>query len=118
MFDFELKTSFKVWLSNSKGDYVIGKGGAELLKGIEETQSISKAAANLRPKRISYRKAWGMLQKIKDHIGKDPVESTPGGKGGGGTVLTDSGRELLETYLEFEELMTQTNKNFQKKMKK
>jgi molybdate transport system regulatory protein len=117
MFDLELKTSFKVWLSNSKGDYVIGKGGAELLKAIEETHSLTKATELLRPKKISYRKAWGMLQKIKEHIRQDPVESTPGGKGGGGTILTEAGRNLLKTYLEFEKMMTQANKNFEKKMK-
>ena len=118
MFNLELKTSFKVWLSNTKGDYVIGKGGAELLKAIDETHSLTKATENLQPKKISYRKAWGMLQKIKDHIGQDPVETTAGGKGGGGTRLTDAGRYLLDTYLEFEKMMTQTNTSYEKKMKK
>ena len=102
MFEFELKPSFKLWLSNSKGDYVIGKGGAALLKAIDETQSLSKAT-ELLPKKISYRKAWGMLQKIKEHIGGfSPVESTSGGKGGGGTILSEAGRSLLKAYLEFE----------------
>ena len=117
MFDQNLKTSFKVWLSNSTGDYVIGKGGAKLLQAIDDTHSLSKAT-ELLPKKISYRKAWGMLQKIKKHIGQDPVETTSGGKGGGGTVLTDAGRKLLETYLEFEKIMIQANSSFEKKIKK
>lgn len=117
MFDLELKPSFKVWLSNAKGDYVIGKGGAKLLKAIDETHSLTKATEKLLPKKISYRKAWGMLQKIKEHIGQDPVETTAGGKGGGMTILTEAGRTLLETYLELENVMTQKNLEFEKKIK-
>ena len=118
MFNREIKTSFKVWLSNSEGEYIIGKGGAELLKAIEETHSISKATEKLHPKKISYRKAWGMLQKIKEHIGQDPVETMSGGKGGGSTVLTKAGKKLLETYLEFENIMHQTQINFEKMKEK
>jgi molybdate transport system regulatory protein len=118
MFELKLIPSFKIWLSNSKGDYVIGKGGADLLTAIDETHSLSKATEKLRPKKISYRKAWGMLRKIKEHIGQDPVETTSGGKGGGGTILTDAGRKLLEAYLEFEKVITHANLNFEKKMKK
>ena len=119
MSEIELRTRFKLWLSNSKGDYVLGKGGAELLKAINLTQSLTKATEMLQKedKKISYRKAWGMLQKIKKHIGKDPVDTTSGGKGGGGTVLTKAGRQLLETYLEFEKTMTKANKNFKEKIK-
>jgi molybdate transport system regulatory protein len=118
MFNREIKTSFKVWLSNSEGEYIIGKGGAELLKAIDETHSISKATEKLHPKKISYRKAWGMLQKIRKHIGKDPVETMSGGKGGGSTVLTKEGRKLLNTYLEFEKTMHQAQLNFEKTNKK
>ncbi|MBN2155385.1 MAG: ModE family transcriptional regulator [Candidatus Lokiarchaeota archaeon] len=118
MFELTLQPSFKLWLSNSKGDYVIGKGGANLLKAIDETHSLVKAT-ELLPKKISYRKAWGMLQKIKQNIGGlSPVEASAGGKGGGGkTILTEAGKNLLETYLEFERIMDQANKRFQKKMK-
>jgi molybdate transport system regulatory protein len=117
MFEFDLKPSFKLWLSNSKGDYVLGKGGAKLLQAIDETKSLAKATVLL-PKKISYRKAWGMIQKIKEHIGQDPVESTSGGRGGGRTVLTDAGKNLLETYLEFEKTMSRANSSFEKKIKK
>ena len=118
MLELELKPSFKLWLSNSKGDYIIGKGGANLLKAIDETHSLTKAT-KLLPKKISYRKAWGMLQKIKEHIGGySPVESTSGGKGGGGTILSDAGRNLLETYLEYEKIMALANSGYEKKLEK
>ncbi len=116
MFELKLQPGYKIWLSNSEGDYVIGKGGANLLKAIDETKNISKAV-ELLPKKLSYRKAWGMLQKIKEHIRQDPVESTSGGKGGGRTVLTVAGKKLLKTYLEFEKVMMRANSEFEKKVR-
>jgi molybdate transport system regulatory protein len=88
----ELKA--KVWLEKD-GAPVLGKGRAKLLHAIDEERSIRRAAGKLG---MSYRYAWGIIQKISEVCGEDVVCSVRGGKDGGGTVLTQRGRALLKEY--------------------
>lgn len=86
----------KVWLEKD-GWPVLGEGRARLLEAIDEERSILKVAEKLG---MSYRHAWGIVQKINKAWGEDVVRSTRGGKDGGKTELTMSGRALLDEYHE------------------
>lgn len=88
----ELKA--KVWLEKD-GWPVLGEGRARLLEAIDEEHSILKAAEKLG---MSYRHAWGIIQKIKESLGEDVVLSIRGGKEGGSTELNERGRRLLKEY--------------------
>jgi len=90
----ELKA--KVWLEKD-GRPVLGEGRARLLEAIDEERSILKAAERLG---MSYRHAWGIVQKINKAWGEDVVRSIRGGKEGGSTELSESGRALLKEYYE------------------
>lgn len=93
------KPSFKLWIEYD-GKPVLGKGGSEILKRIEQTKSISETARELD---MSYRYVWNYLQKIEKTLEQPVVETFRGGKsGGGGAILTDLGKELLEQYELFE----------------
>src|SRR4030042_5587938 len=93
------KPSGKIWIEY-KGNPILGKGGAEILKEIETQQSISKAATTLG---MSYRYVWNYLQKIRIALGENVVETYKGGKsGGGGAKLTATGKSLLEEYARLE----------------
>ena len=61
----------KVWFEVD-GEYVFGDGRAELLRLIEQSGSIKKAASNLR---MSYRHAWGQIRKMEDRLGTKLVET-------------------------------------------
>ncbi|OFK23929.1 hypothetical protein HMPREF2826_03600 [Olsenella sp. HMSC062G07] len=50
----------------------------------------------------SYSKAWGMINHLEDVLGYAVVERHHGGRDGGGTLLTERGRQLLGAYLELE----------------
>lgn len=93
-----VKPSFKVWLS-FKGKPIIGKGGAEILRAIDEERSIAKAARKLN---MSYRYIWDYLNKIQGALGKPAVKSCRGGQGGGKTTLTKFGESILKDYKKFE----------------
>lgn len=102
----ELYPHYKIWLSKKKnktkekGNYVLGGGGAELLRLINEEKDLGKAAKKLN---ISYKKAWNILHKMKENCGESPVISHRGGKGGGGGIeLSQTGSLLLEMYQKFE----------------
>ncbi len=77
----------------------LGPGKVQLLELVAETGSIRKAAARLG---MSYRKAWLLLQALKETFGTPLVETASGGKSGGGTSLTGLGREVVIRYRNLE----------------
>ncbi len=91
--------SCKVWIE-CDGKPVLGKGGAEILEGINSEKSLTKGAEKVG---MSYRYVWNYIQKIEKAIGEPIVETYKGGKtGGGGAKLTDLGKNLLEEYRQLE----------------
>jgi molybdate transport system regulatory protein len=99
-----LTPRIKLWLEMD-GNFILGKGGALLLRAIEEHGSISQAVQALPPDALgegaapSYRFAWGYLRKVEERLGAAVVEKRRGyGSGVGGTALTEVGRNLLRHY--------------------
>ena len=93
-----MEPKFKVWLEND-GEVIVGNGKVGLLKLINELGSIQKAAQEYG---MSYRHAWGMIQKIEKRSGFKFVETQVGGKEGGKARLTPKGREFLGQYSIFQ----------------
>lgn len=73
----------------------VGPGKIALLESIATTGSIAAAARALR---MSYPRAWGLVQALDAAIGAPVVTRTPGGQKGGGAALTDIGRALIARY--------------------
>jgi molybdate transport repressor ModE-like protein len=95
---------FKLWLETDDR-YVFGQGSFEVLQGIQEKGTLKAIAKELN---MSYRHAWGIIKEIEEKLGKPIVISHRGGKfGGGGVELTQTGKELLETYLKFKSDLNQ-----------
>ncbi|MSP21348.1 MAG: LysR family transcriptional regulator [Alphaproteobacteria bacterium] len=75
--------------------YPLGPGKVKLLEAVGRTGSISAAA---REASMSYRRAWVLIDEV-NHLFRAPlVETTTGGKGGGGAHLTALGEEALVRY--------------------
>jgi molybdate transport system regulatory protein len=72
-----------------------GPGKARLLELIEELSSLRRAAAAME---MSYRQAWLLVQAAEEIFGAKLVETATGGAHGGGSRLTDKGREVLARY--------------------
>lgn len=89
-----LLPSGQIWLSRG-GENVLGGTRMALLESLALSGSITGAAKAVG---ISYRTAWEAVGALNRIGGKPLVESAAGGKRGGGTRLTDYGRELLERY--------------------
>ena len=73
----------------------MGPGKAELLAAIAATGSISAAAREMR---MSYRRAWLLVQTINECFDPPLVEAAKGGRTGGGATLTDAGEQVLARY--------------------
>jgi molybdate transport system regulatory protein len=73
----------------------LGPGKADLLQAIAETGSISGAG---RAMRMSYRRAWLLVDELNRMFSRPVVEAQPGGAHGGGARLTEIGQEVLARY--------------------
>ncbi|ADZ70994.1 winged helix-turn-helix domain-containing protein [Polymorphum gilvum] len=78
---------------------MMGPGKAELLERIDATGSIAAAGRQMG---MSYKRAWMLIETLNDMFSEPVVESSRGGPGGGGAVLTGTGRRVLELYRAFE----------------
>lgn len=66
-----------------------------LLKQIVNTGSINRGA---KLAGISYKSAWDSVNEMNQLADKPLVECATGGKGGGGAVITDYGKRLIQLY--------------------
>lgn len=82
-----------------------GPGVAELLTRIDRNHSINQSAKEMK---MSYNKAWNILKKAEMEMGYPLVIKSVGGSHGGGTVVTDDGKQLIERFFRFQEKMYET----------
>jgi molybdate transport system regulatory protein len=80
-------------------EIAFGPGKADLLELIGETGSIGKAASRMK---MSYMRAWTLVQTMNRCFKQPLVLATHGGEGGGGAALTKAGRRMLELYRQLE----------------
>lgn len=76
-------------------EFYLGPGRADLLEGIAETGSISAAGKRMG---MSYKRAWSLVQALNDGWGAPLVETSRGGAGQGGAMLTEDGHFVLLRY--------------------
>jgi molybdate transport system regulatory protein len=85
----------------TKGDAIaVGPGKIELLEAIDATGSITAAARHLG---MSYRRAWMLVETMNQCFKRPVVDAETGGTRGGGTRLTDVGKDVVRHYREIEQ---------------
>lgn len=78
------------------GDAIaVGPGKIDLLEAIDAAGSLTAGARAIG---MSYRRAWLLLDELNRSLKVPAVATAAGGRSGGGSVLTETGRELLELY--------------------
>lgn len=100
----EDELSFRFAVRLFKDEKAFGPGIAMLLRTVEQTGSLQKAAEFMG---MAYSKAWKMIKEIERQWGFSLTYRDIGGKNGGGSVLTPQGRFLLERYENFTEEVSQ-----------
>ncbi|WP_379966303.1 winged helix-turn-helix domain-containing protein [Epilithonimonas sp. UC225_85] len=100
-----------LWIEYNEEKF-FGPGRIELLQHIDETGSISKAAKEMK---MSYKKAWNMINELNSQTRIPFVILKTGGKEGGGAVLSEAARDMIvyaqELRMRFQEfLKIETNK--------
>jgi molybdate transport system regulatory protein len=77
----------------------VGPGKIELLEAIQTHGSVSAAARILK---LSYRRAWLLLDSLNQSFTEPVSVNSVGGNGGGGVKITPFGALLIERYREAE----------------
>ncbi len=88
------KIKSRIWIEVDD-KVLMGEGRVSLLKAIEETGSLSKAAKTLK---MSYKKAWTLIDAVNKSAKEAVIISSIGGKDGGGATLTPYGKSLIDTF--------------------
>jgi molybdate transport system regulatory protein len=106
-----VRIRFKLWITDESGKVIIGKGGHQLLRKIEEKGSIAEAARELD---LSYKFAWEYVRKVNERVGG--LEPRKGGKGHGGTKLDERLLKLLEIYERAEKEVQEVLAKYEKEL--
>lgn len=80
-----------------------------LLKQIDKHGSISKAAKEMK---MSYKKAWRMVNTMNEQGPDLLVTRTTGGQGGGGSILSETGKKAVKL---FDEIKAENSSQLTKK---
>lgn len=88
------KIKSRIWIEIN-GNKLLGEGNVKLLKAIEETGSLSKAAKLIG---MSYKKAWSLVDAVNKRAKQPVTINSIGGKGGGGAQLTPYGKGLIKSF--------------------
>jgi len=96
--------SVKISIPLNKGT-ALGPGKVALLEAIDLTGSISAAAKSMK---MSYKRAWDLVNTMNQSFKHPLVMTITGGKQGGGASVTDFGLSILKTYREMERQANQS----------
>jgi molybdate transport system regulatory protein len=80
-------------------DVAVGPGKADLLEGIEQTGSIAAAGRRMK---MSYKRAWYLLEVMNQCFKEPLARARKGGRGAGGAQLTPTGKRVLTLYRSIE----------------
>ena len=84
----------RIWIEGTDGTF-LGYGRVVLLERIRQYGSISEAARSMN---MSYKHAWELVESMNRQSKTSLVETATGGKGGGGTRLTEAGERAVELF--------------------
>ncbi len=105
-----MKAACKIWIDQNGKAF--GDGPYELLKGVERTGSLHKAADHMG---MAYSKAWKLIRTIEPRLGFFLLDRKVGGLSGGGSSVTPEAKKFMSNYERFrKEADVHINKIFQK----
>ena len=90
-----MKAVTKITFMDDNGEKFFGEGPARLLRGVEEQGSLRAAAISMD---MAYTKALKLIRNAETALGSTLIRRSTGGKDGGGSCLTEEGKEWLDRY--------------------
>lgn len=96
----KMRPVIRVYLYDENGERFFGDGPLRLLRLVDETGSLRSAAQTMS---MAYTKALHLLRHAESVLGFALTRRQIGGRGGGGSVLTDEAKEFMERYEKYRE---------------
>lgn len=111
----KIPKNFRVKITFFNDDYSFGNGLYSLLILIDKLNSINKACKEMK---MAYSKAYKIIQKAEKDLGYKLLIGKIGGKGGGGSTLTEEAYRLIDFYekvkIKINEVIKQEIENYNK----
>ncbi|NVN93440.1 MAG: TOBE domain-containing protein [Desulfuromonadales bacterium] len=107
-----LNLSGNLWFNRDDRKF-LGEDRIKLLEKIDQLGSITKAAKAVG---ICYKNAWDTVSSINNLAEKPLVDSLTGGKGGGGTCLTEEGKRIVAQFNHIREEMRKHLEGLEEKL--
>ena len=101
-----MKAVTKITFLNDDNEKFFGEGPARLLHGVETTGSLRAAAMSMD---MAYSKALKLIRNAENALGFQLIHRSTGGKDGGGSRLTEEGKEWLRRYEAYWDACIQAN---------
>lgn len=102
-----MKAVTRITFFDDDGQKFFGEGPDRLLKAVESEGSLRAAAQSMG---MAYTKALRILRNAEAALGFPLTMRTVGGKSGGGSLLTDEGKEWLRRYEEYRDACIEANR--------
>lgn len=102
-----MKAITKITFYDDQDNKFFGEGPCRLLHAVEETGSLRAAAQSMG---MAYTKAMKLLKTAEQALGFPLTTRTTGGRAGGGSQLTEQGREWLNRYEQYRDACIQANR--------
>ena len=110
--DRELHLKLTIRLYTDDHRRCFGPGIATLLERVREHRSLRAAASSME---MAYSKAWRIIRTAEEVFGCKMLDSTTGGRHGGGAELTPEAERLLTAYRAYQaDVERYARENFQK----
>lgn len=93
--DRELHLKLTIRLYTDDNRRCFGPGIATLLERVRDHHSLRAAASSME---MAYSKAWRIIRTAEEVFGCKMLDSTTGGRNGGGASLTPEAERLLAAY--------------------
>ena len=93
-----MKVAYKIWIDQNGKAF--GDGPYQLLRGVERTGSLHRAAEEMG---MAYSKAWKLLRTVEQRLGFPLLDRKVGGLSGGGSRMTRQAKEFMVRYGRFRE---------------
>jgi molybdate transport system regulatory protein len=101
-----MKAVTKITFLDESGEKFFGEGPARLLHNVAQTGSLRAAAMSMD---MAYTKALKLIRNAENALGYPLIRRSTGGKDGGGSCLTEEGKEWLQRYEAYRDACKEAN---------
>ncbi|MCQ2520521.1 MAG: LysR family transcriptional regulator [Lachnospiraceae bacterium] len=101
-----MKALTRLIFVDDNNEKFFGEGPYRLLRGVERTGSLRATAMEMG---MSYTKALKLVNNAEKELGFQFTTRVVGGKSGGGSMLTEQGKEWLNRYEKYRDACLKEN---------